>query len=136
MENVDEPARLARALEAFGAAAHEAAMPIVFPVHPRTAKNLKRFRLEKKAAAIGALRRIEPTSYLDMLVLEKQAALVMTDSGGLQEESCYFHVPCVTLRENTERPETLAIGANVIAGTDPSRVAALQVGRASCRERV
>jgi len=70
------------------------------------------------------LRRIEPTGYLDMLVLEKNAALVMTDSGGLQEESCYFQVPCVTLRENTERPETLSIGANVLAGTEPSRVAA------------
>jgi len=57
-----------------------------------------------------------------MLVLEKNAALVMTDSGGLQEESCFFRVPCVTLRENTERPETLEIGSNVLAGTDPERV--------------
>ena len=59
-----------------------------------------------------------------MLVLEKEAALVMTDSGGLQEESCFFHVPCVTLRENTERPETLEIGSNVLAGTDPAQVRA------------
>ena len=56
-------------------------------------------------------------------VLEKDAALVMTDSGSLREETCYFQVPCVTLRENTERPETLEIGANVLAGTDPARVA-------------
>src|SRR5439155_1053424 len=67
---------------------------------------------------------IDPTGYLDMLILEKEAAIVMTDSGGLQEESCFFRVPCVTLRENTERPETLEIGSNVLAGTDPARVRA------------
>src|SRR5467141_3484376 len=97
-------------------------MPILFPIHPRTAKRLKEFRLESRAAAIAGLRRIEPTGYLDMLVLEKDAALVFTDSGGLQEEACFFRVPCVTLRENTERPETLQIGSNVLAGTDPPRV--------------
>src|SRR2546430_16348524 len=59
-----------------------------------------------------------------MIRLEKNAALILTDSGGLQEEGCYFRVPCVTLRENTERPETLSIRANVLAGTDPTRVAA------------
>ncbi len=123
-ENVDRPERLSRALDAFEAAAAKADLPIMFPIHPRTAKNLRRFGLEKRASAIEALRRIEPTGYLDLLVLEKNAALVMTDSGGLQEESCYFRVPCVTLRENTERPETLAIGANVLAGTEPERVAA------------
>src|SRR3989475_10154527 len=97
-------------------------MPILFPTHPRTAQRLKEFRLEPRAAAITGLRRIEPTGYLDLLVLEKNAALVLTDSGGLQEECCFFRVPCVTLRENTERPETLDIGANVLAGTDPLRV--------------
>ncbi|HKW43133.1 MAG TPA: UDP-N-acetylglucosamine 2-epimerase (non-hydrolyzing) [Thermoplasmata archaeon] len=121
-ENVDDKARLLRALEAFESAARVADRPIVFPIHPRTTKRLREFGLEKRAAAIESLRRIEPTGYLDMLVLEKNAALVMTDSGGLQEESCFFHVPCVTLRENTERPETLEMGANVLAGTDPARV--------------
>jgi UDP-N-acetylglucosamine 2-epimerase (non-hydrolysing) len=123
-ENVDTPERLSRALDAFAAAIEVSGLPILFPIHPRTAKNLRRFRLEKRADAIAQLRRIEPTGYLDMLALEKNAALVMTDSGGLQEESCYFQVPCVTLRENTERPETLAMGANVLAGTDPLRVEA------------
>ena len=123
-ENVDTPERLARALDAFAGAIEASGLPILFPIHPRTAKNLKRFRLEKRAGEMTDLRRIEPTGYLDMLVIEKNAALVMTDSGGLQEESCYFQVPCVTLRENTERPETLSIGANVLAGTEPSRVAA------------
>jgi len=121
-ENVDSKERLARALVAFERAAHEAGLPILFPIHPRTAKRLREFGLEKRAAAQPSLRRIEPTGYLDMLVLEKNAALVMTDSGGLQEESCFFRVPCVTLRENTERPETLEIGSNVLAGTDPERV--------------
>ena len=123
-ENVDSPARLAQALDAFDAAAQESGLPIVFPIHPRTAKNLAQFGLQKRAASLLALRMIEPTGYLDMLLLEKNAALVLTDSGGLQEESCYLHVPCVTLRENTERPETLDIGANVLAGTDPERVRA------------
>lgn len=123
-ENVDGPERLTGALDTFEAAAEAAELPILFPIHPRTAKNLRRFNLEKRAASIEALRRIEPTGYLDMLVLEKNAAVVLTDSGGLQEESCYFRVPCVTLRENTERPETLEIGANVLAGTAPERVAA------------
>ncbi len=123
-ENVDTKARLARALDAFEAAIEEASLPILFPIHPRTTKRLREFGLEKRAAAIRDLRRIEPTGYLDMLVLEKNAALVLTDSGGLQEESCFFEVPCVTLRENTERPETLKIGSNVLAGTDPRRVRA------------
>lgn len=122
-ENVDTPSGLGRALDAFEAAARAAELPVVFPIHPRTAKQLKRFGLEKRADDIQVLRRIEPTGYLDMLVLEKNAALVMTDSGGLQEESCFLHVPCITLRENTERPETLDIGANVLTGADPKRVA-------------
>jgi UDP-N-acetylglucosamine 2-epimerase (non-hydrolysing) len=121
-ENVDSKERLARALFAFEKAAQATGLPILFPIHPRTAKRLELFGLEKEAAGQPSLRRIEPTGYLDMLVLEKNAALVLTDSGGLQEESCFFRVPCVTLRENTERPETLEIGSNVLAGTDPERV--------------
>src|SRR5438132_9085146 len=129
-ENVDVKEQLARALKAFEEAADEAGLPIVFPIHPRTAKRLQEFGLEKQAAALPSLRRIDPTGYLDMLILEKEAAIVMTDSGGLQEESCFFRVPCVTLRENTERPETLQIGSNVLAGTDPAR------GRAAVRHQL
>jgi UDP-N-acetylglucosamine 2-epimerase (non-hydrolysing) len=123
-ENVDSKESLARALEAFEAAADEAGLPIIFAIHPRTTKRLQEFGLEARAKGLSALRRIEPTGYLDMLVLEKEAALVLTDSGGLQEESCFLRVPCVTLRENTERPETLDIGSNILAGTDPKRVRA------------
>src|SRR5207249_5299567 len=123
-ENVDSKEQLSRALDAFEAAARESALPIVFPIHPRTEKRLLDFGLEKRADALTSLRRIEPTGYLDMLTLEKEAEIVMTDSGGRQEESCFFRVPCVTLREHTERPETLEIGSNVLAGTDPARVRA------------
>jgi UDP-N-acetylglucosamine 2-epimerase (non-hydrolysing) len=123
-ENVDSKASLARALDAFEAATDEAGLPIVFPIHPRTHKRIQEFGLEPRAKSLSTLVRIDPTGYLDMLVLEKEAAIVLTDSGGLQEESCFFRVPCVTLRENTERPETLDIGANVLAGTDPERVRA------------
>lgn len=123
-ENVDSKERLARAFQAFAVAAEASSLPIIFPIHPRTAKRIKEYGLEASAAAVPGLRRIEPTGYLDMLMLEKHAALVMTDSGGLQEEACILRVPCVTLRENTERPETLEIGANVLAGTDPGRVRA------------
>jgi len=121
-ENVDDKARLAEALDAFASVGSETGLPIIFPIHPRTVKALRAHSLERRASDIQSLRRIEPTGYLDLLVLEKNAALVLTDSGGLQEESCFFRVPCVTLRENTERPETLDIGANVLAGTDPPRV--------------
>src|SRR5204862_430012 len=83
-EHADRKGQLARALKAFEEAAEEAGLPIVFPIHPRTAKRLQEFGLEKRAAALPSLRRIDPTGYLDMLILEKEAAIVMTDSGGLQ----------------------------------------------------
>ncbi len=123
-ENVDRKEVLARALAAFQGATEESGLPIVFPIHPRTARRLREFDLEARAAKVAGLRRIEPVGYLDMLLLEKSAALILTDSGGLQEEGCVLRVPCVTLRENTERPETLEIGSNVLAGTDPVRVRA------------
>src|SRR2546422_10376739 len=106
-ESVYSKELLSGVVVGFERAADEAGMPILFPIRPRTAKRLQEFGLEKRADEQASLRRIEPTGYLDMLILEKNAALVMTDSGGLQEESCFFRVPCVTLRENTERPETL-----------------------------
>jgi UDP-N-acetylglucosamine 2-epimerase (non-hydrolysing) len=123
-ENVDDPSRLARALDAFEAVSRETGMPIVFPIHPRTSKRLESSGLGPRVDGIANLQRIPPVGYLDMLALQKDAALVMTDSGGLQEEACYLRVPCVTLRENTERPETLDIGSNVLAGTDPDRILA------------
>ena len=66
---------------------------------------------------------VQPTGYMEFLDLEAQARLVLTDSGGVQEETCILNVPCVTLRENTERPETIEAGANMLAGTDPEKIA-------------
>jgi UDP-N-acetylglucosamine 2-epimerase (non-hydrolysing) len=70
------------------------------------------------------IRVIDPVGYLEFLVLESKAALILTDSGGVQEESCILSIPCVTLRENTERPETIDTGSNILAGTDPEKMLA------------
>ena len=120
-ENVDAPDRLKRVFQAMGAIASRHGITIVFPIHPRTEKMARQFGLSSLLKAPG-LKVIPPTGYLDMLELVRNATLVFTDSGGLQEESCFFRIPCVTLRENTERPETLEIGSNVLAGTDPPRI--------------
>jgi UDP-N-acetylglucosamine 2-epimerase (non-hydrolysing) len=95
---------------------------IIFPIHPRTLKNLREFSLANKAYTIDGLRIIDPLGYLDFLVLLANAQLVLTDSGGIQEESCILQIPCVTLRNNTERPETIEVGANIIAGTAPDSI--------------
>jgi UDP-N-acetylglucosamine 2-epimerase (non-hydrolysing) len=94
-------------------------VPIVFPVHPRTRKMLEEFGI---SAPPDALRMVEPLGYLDFIHLEKHARLVLTDSGGIQEETTVLGVPCLTLRENTERPVTLTEGTNVLVGNDPSRI--------------
>jgi len=120
-ENVDSADRMKRVLQAVGAIASRHGLTVVFPIHPRTEKMAKQHGLNALLKSPG-LKVIPPTGYLDMLELERNAALVLTDSGGLQEEACFFRVPCVTLRESTERPETLNIGANVLAGTDPVRI--------------
>ena len=87
-------------------------LPAIFPIHPRTKKNLRKVNLKRfKRISI-----IEPLSYINFLNLQKNAKLILTDSGGVQEEACILKVPCVTLRKNTERPETVNIGANIIAG--------------------
>lgn len=121
-ENVDRAAGLRRVLLAMRDFASREGIEVVFPIHPRTAKMARRFGLRSLIHPSSGFHVIPPTGYLDMLELERNAALVFTDSGGLQEEACYFRVPCVTLRKNTERPETLAIGANVLAATDPKRI--------------
>ncbi len=120
-ETVDAADRLKRVLQSMGAIATRHGLTVVFPIHPRTEKMAKQFGLGSLLKAPG-MKVVPPTGYLDMLELERNAAIVFTDSGGLQEESCFFRVPCVTLRESTERPETLQIGSNVLAGTDPVRI--------------
>jgi UDP-N-acetylglucosamine 2-epimerase (non-hydrolysing) len=93
-----------------------ARMPILFPVHPRTAS-----RLRAKAVPSG-IRTIEPLGYLDFLALTSNAAIAITDSGGLQEETTALGIPCITVRENTERPITVTEGTNQVVGTDPERI--------------
>ncbi len=97
-------------------------LPVVFPVHPRTKAKLNEFKIAGDHEANGKLLLTEPLDYFDFLKLEKNARLVLTDSGGVQEETTYFGVPCLTLRENTERPVTIEQGTNTLAGTDPERV--------------
>jgi UDP-N-acetylglucosamine 2-epimerase (non-hydrolysing) len=93
-------------------------LPVILPLHPRTRKNLCNFAI----VVPDEVRVIEPVGYLDFLQLEANAALLLTDSGGVQEEACILHVPCVTLRDSTERPETVMVGGNILVGADPKRI--------------
>lgn len=118
--NVDDRetlARILRALEIIGER-----LPIIFPVHPRTRKAILELGLEAQLLAGNGLRAIEPLGYLDFLRLYSGARLVLTDSGGIQEETTVLGIPCVTLRENTERPITVEMGTNTVVGTDPQRI--------------
>jgi len=114
-ENVDEKKRFSEILKGLELLNEQFGFPVVYPVHPRAAKRMRQFNLKPKG-----IRLIEPLDYLSFLLLERYARLVLTDSGGVQEETCILHVPCVTLRYNTERPETLEVGSNVLAGTEPN----------------
>ncbi len=117
--NVDDPAALAPIAGALKAIAE--ALPLVFPVHPRTRGTLARTGLD-----LGPrVHLLDPQPYMAFLHLWKDAAVVLTDSGGLQEETTALGVPCVTLRENTERPITLTEGSNQLASTDPARIVEL-----------
>jgi UDP-N-acetylglucosamine 2-epimerase (non-hydrolysing) len=99
-------------------------LPIVWPIHPRSYKMLGEFGLLHRIDCSPDVKLVNPLSYLDMLTLMRQARLILTDSGGLQEEATVLGVPCVTLRENTERPTTVAAGANQLAGNHPEGIRA------------
>ena len=126
--NVDDPATLRGILEALRDVA--ARMPVVFPAHPRTVKVMRAHGLDGLvdltggAAATGAVACVEPVGYLDFLALMASARLVLTDSGGVQEETTILGVPCLTLRENTERPITIDMGTNKLIGSDPDAIRA------------
>ncbi|MFA5008033.1 MAG: UDP-N-acetylglucosamine 2-epimerase (non-hydrolyzing) [Candidatus Omnitrophota bacterium] len=117
-ENVDSRKIFSDILKGLSLVGERFKLPIVFPIHPRTVKMVKRFNLTLPAC----IKTIEPTGFLDFIWLQVNAFLVMTDSGGLQEESCILKVPCVTLRNNTERPETVYVGSNIVSGTSPQRI--------------
>ncbi len=95
---------------------------LVFPVHPRTQNNLQIMGLWQKLEDNKAITLAEPLGYIDFLKLAKDASIVITDSGGIQEETTVLRVPCVTLRENTERPVTVNVGTNYLIGTDPEKI--------------
>ena len=121
-ENVDFPDVLTSILKALKLVSRELKIPLIFPIHPRTQKRIKGFNLVSLLEGIHNLKVINAVGYLDFLILLNNARLVLTDSGGIQEESCILRVPCVTLRENTERQETVLVGANIIAGTKPENI--------------
>lgn len=114
--NVDEPSVLERLMTVLDEFACE--MPMIFPIHPRTRIRLEAIDRRWK----GKWRWIEPLGYLEFLALMDRARVVLTDSGGIQEETTVLGVPCLTLRENTERPVTIRLGTNRLAGTDPDRI--------------
>ncbi|WNG33806.1 UDP-N-acetylglucosamine 2-epimerase (non-hydrolyzing) [Archangium violaceum] len=97
-------------------------LPVVFPVHPRTRKRISELGLAATLERTPGLRLVDPMGYLEFLALTSQARLAFTDSGGLQEETTVLGIPCLTVRENTERPITVDIGTNVVVGTDPVRI--------------
>jgi len=117
-ENVDDKDRLNKILDGLKLVSREFNLPVLFPIHPRTSKRLTEFSLDIP----DEIRFTEPLGFLEFLQLEASAKAILTDSGGVQEESCILKVPCITLRENTERPETIDVGANILAGTDPNRI--------------
>jgi len=114
--NVDEAGSFARLLAAIAQGTR--GLPVVFPVHPRTAKTLRDL-----SAVPASLRLVDPQPYLEFNWLVKHAKAVITDSGGITEEATVMGVPCLTLRDTTERPETVTIGTNELIGTDPARLA-------------
>jgi UDP-N-acetylglucosamine 2-epimerase (non-hydrolysing) len=111
--NVDEPVRLSRLVETLAEISRD--LPVIFPVHPRTRERLRAAGID---AIGGNLYLTDPVGYLDFMALQRGAALVITDSGGIQEETTFLGVPCLTLRSNTERPVTTAVGTNRLIGGD------------------
>lgn len=118
--NVDGSASFGRIADALDVIQGD--LPTVFPMHPRTLANLDRLGLGERLRAMAGLRIVEPLGYLDFLRLMGKAAVVLTDSGGIQEETTILGVWCLTLRENTERPVTLTCGTNTLVGSDPERI--------------
>lgn len=126
--NVDDPVELKRIVETLVEFSRE--LPIIFPVHPRTRQRLADFKLGENKR----LHLIDPVGYLEFLALQKGATAVVTDSGGIQEETTYLGAPCLTVRENTERPVTVTVGTNILVGRDmellKAEVAKILAGKA------
>ena len=116
-ENVDNKARLNGILKGLTELHYEFGVPIIFPMHPHTRKRVVEFDL-----ALDGITPISPIGFLEFLLLEANAELVITDSGGVQEEACILGVPCITVRDNTERPETIAVHSNLLVGTKSDQI--------------
>lgn len=129
-ENTDDKERLKNVLEGIAQVAKEFNLPAIMPLHPRTKHLCEQYGL----AMPESIRVIEPLGYLGFLQLEACARLILTDSGGVQEEASILKVPCVTVRENTERPETVRAGMNVIGGTDTTSI--VQAARAIAQQDI
>jgi UDP-N-acetylglucosamine 2-epimerase (non-hydrolysing) len=118
--NVDDVGSFTRILDALEVISER--LPIIFPAHPRTRERIREFGLSKRFAEHANIRMIEPLGYLDFLSLYSGAKLVLTDSGGIQEETTALSIPCLTLRENTERPITVEMGTNSVVGTSTKKI--------------
>jgi UDP-N-acetylglucosamine 2-epimerase (non-hydrolysing) len=116
-ENVDSRVRFASILEGLDVVASEFHLPVIYPIHPRARKMMTNFGLKPRNIKL-----IEPVDFFGFLQLESNARLILTDSGGVQEEACILKVPCVTLRDNTERPETIDVGSNILAGASVNKI--------------
>lgn len=115
-ENTDDKLRISQIVEAVNMIAET--IPVIYPIHPRTRKLLKEYGLDFS----DQVQVVDPVGYFEMLVLEKNAALILTDSGGVQKEAFFYNVPCVTMRDETEWVETVKLGFNVIAGADTETI--------------
>lgn len=123
-ENVDSPERLRSILESLVEVSNRYKYSVLWPIHPRTDKMIDELGLRELANKIHGLNIIKPVGYFDFLNIQYNARLILTDSGGVQEEACILKVPCVTLRDNTERPESVTVGANMLAGVETKKIIA------------
>ncbi len=118
-ENVDSKEVFENILKGVEQFATTEEVPVLYPAHPRSQNRIKEFEI----TISDCITVIDPVDYLDFLMLEAKSEIIFTDSGGIQEEACILQVPCVTVRTETERPETVDVGGNVVAGTEPEKIA-------------
>lgn len=130
-ENVDSKKILSQIVKGIQSAAAVLNLKIIFSMHPRTELMLKKHRIALPDCFI----QVKPMGYLDCLMLMSKARILLTDSGGIQEEVCVMRVPCVTIRTTTERPETVKVGANILSGIDPLRIKAAILKMASVKKK-